>query len=418
MESDFSTKFSPSKLSTYQDCPRRYRYRYVDRIKREAQSIEAFVGSCVHKAFEELYRGLMHAKKMSLEEVLAAFEAEWRATWSDWVVVHDKGVSPEDWRNVGRECVSGYYLAHDPFDADKTVAVEKRIGFPLEAAGGTCQIEGFIDRLALGRDGAFEIHDYKTGASLPAQRELDLDWQLAIYEIAVRHAWPDTKAVRLIWHYVRHGKDLESRRRPEELEALQSAIAALIEGIKRDHEFVPRKSGLCDWCEYRDICPLWAHAETVAALSPEQLRREEGVRLVGELAANDAKRRELKESLRELERDQEAIEAALLRYAEAKGLLAVAGLEGEAAILEKDDYKFPTKTHSPDALEALERELKQTPIWSEVSHLDAHRLIEGYRRKLWPEAILNRIESLMSRYVKRVREKTVRFRRKRESEEE
>ena len=418
MESDVSTKFSPSKLATYQDCPRRYRYRYVDKIKREAQSVEAFVGSCVHKAFEELYKGLLHARKMTLDEVLAVFEEEWRSTWSDWVVIRNKGVSPEDWRNVGRECVRGYYLAHAPFDSDKTVAVEKRIGFPLEAAGARFQIEGFIDRLALAPDGAFEIHDYKTGANLPPQRELDEDWQLAIYELAVRHAWPDTKAVRLFWHYVRPGKDLASSRRPEELAALKGEIAALIESIKRDHDFVPRKSGLCDWCEYRDICPLWAHAETVARLNPEQLRREDGVKLVGELAANDAKRRELKESLKELERDQQAIEGALVRYAEEKGLLAVSGLEGEASIVEKDDYKFPTKTHSPDALEALEKELKATPLWNEVSHLDSHRLVEGYKRKLWAEPLLTLVESLLSRYVKRAREKTVRFHRKRESEDE
>jgi len=102
MESDLSSKFSPSKLATYQDCPRRYRYRYVDKIKREGQSVEAFVGSCAHKAFEELYKGLMHAKKMALDEVLAVFDEEWRSAWSDLVVIRNKGVSPEDWKNVGR----------------------------------------------------------------------------------------------------------------------------------------------------------------------------------------------------------------------------------------------------------------------------------------------------------------------------
>lgn len=418
MEADTSTKFSPSKLGVYKGCPRQYRYRYVDRIKRDAQSVEAFVGSCVHAAFEALYESLLHGKTPSLEETLRVFEKGWEKGWSDKVVIRDAQFSPEDWRKVGQDCVLAYYEAKKPFDQDKTVAVERRMGFPLEAAGEECRIEGFIDRLALAPDGAFEIHDYKTGRTLPAQAGLDADWQLPIYEIAVRHAWPDTKTVRLVWHYVRHGKTLASSRRPEELEALKGEIAGLIETIRQDHEFVPRKSPLCDWCDYRDICPLWSHVEKVSRMAPERLGRDEGVKLVDQLAEIDGKKRELRDQLREIERDQKAVEAALMRFAEAEGITVVAGREGEAAVTEKEEYRFPTKTHSPEALEALERELKASPIWREVSHLDTHRLIEGFRRREWDPPVLGLVESLVNRYAKLVREKVLRLRRKREAEEE
>ncbi len=418
MESDSSTKFSPSKLNTYQDCPRRYRYRYVEKIKRGTQTVEAFLGTCVHTAFEKLYEQIGHGKLPPLEEILRAFEDEWSAGWSPDIEIKDRSYAPEDWKELGRECVKIYYDGHKPFDENRTVAVEKRVGFELMVDGAPYRIEGFVDRLALGKDGAFEIHDYKTGKTLPPQSDADSDWQLAIYDLAVRRDWPDTKAVRLIWHYVRHGKSLVSTRTPEQLAALEGEIAALIRTIKQDHEFAPHKTALCDWCEYRDLCPLFAHGEKVASMSFEALKKDDGVRLVDQMSAAESKRKELRDKLREIERDEDALRDSLIRYAEQHGVSAVAGLEGEVSITEKDEYHFPTKTSSPEALEALERELRASPLWKEVSHLDAKRLLDGYKRKEWPEALLKLAEDAVSRYAKRVKEKTVRFKRKKEIDED
>lgn len=418
LSSDSSTKFSPSKLDVYKDCPRRYRYRYVDKIKREGKTVEAFLGTCVHAAFEKLYESVSRGKLPTLEETLRAFEEEWSGGWSPGVEIKDKAYQPEDWKELGRECVKIYYDQHKPFDKDRTVAVEKKIGFSIDVDGEDYRIEGYMDRLALGLDGAFEIHDYKTGKTLPPQSDVDQDWQLAIYEAAVRKTWPDTKAVRLIWHYVRHGKSLVSTRTAQQLQSLEGELASLIRAIKRDHEFVPRKSALCDWCEYRDLCPLFAHAEKVAQMTFEQLKKDDGVRLVDQLSAVESKRKELRGKLKELDRDEDALKAALVRFAESQGVCAVAGLEGEVTISEKEDFKFPTKTHAPDDLEALEGELKADPIWPEISHLDAHRLTDGYKRREWPEATLKLVEDLLNRYAKRVRDKIVRFRRKKEVEED
>lgn len=417
MDVDTSVKFSPSKLDTYSNCPRRYRYRYVDKIKREGTSVEAFVGTCVHSAFESLYEGLLHGKTLSLEETLAVFEAGWKEGWSEKVAIRDKQYSAEDWRALGRQCVGLYYKAQAPFDKERTVAVEKRIGFELGVEGESYRIEGFIDRLASGADGAFEIHDYKTSKTLPSQADVDADRQLAVYDIAVRDHWkvPDEQEVRLVWHYVRHGRSLTSRRSPQERAALRDELAALIAAIKHDHDFAPQKTALCDWCEYRDLCPLFAHAEKLRPLLAEQRRQDSGAALVAQLAELDAKKKELREGLKALEPVQKALEDALVKYARAQGLLSVSGAEGEATIMEKEDFKFPTKTHAAEALESLEGELKASPIWGEVSHLDAHRLMDGYKKKAWGEPILALIESLLGRYVKHTKEPVVRFHKKKDA---
>ena len=46
--------YSPSKLGQYQQCPLKYRFQYVDGIKKEEEGVEAFLGTCVHEAIERM----------------------------------------------------------------------------------------------------------------------------------------------------------------------------------------------------------------------------------------------------------------------------------------------------------------------------------------------------------------------------
>jgi len=48
--------YSHSKLSTFEKCPLKFKFRYIDKIIPEIQkSIESHLGSSVHDALEWLY---------------------------------------------------------------------------------------------------------------------------------------------------------------------------------------------------------------------------------------------------------------------------------------------------------------------------------------------------------------------------
>jgi len=311
-----------------------------------------------------------------------------------------------------------YYGAHAPFGEDRTVAVEKRVGFPLKVEGGDYRIEGFVDRLSLAPDGAFEIHDYKTAKTLPNQEHVDADWQLALYELAVRLEWPDAKEVRLKWHYVRHGKTLTSIRDAAARGRLLAEVSKTISAIKHDHEFVPNPGPLCDWCEYRDLCPVFAHPEKVAALPPEERKHDDGVRLVNALAEVEAKRRRLKDELKTLELEKDVLDGRIADFAQAAGVTTVAGEAAEATVAVKDEVHLPTKTHEPEKHAALEKEARATPLWAEIARLDAHALIEGARARRWAGPVLAAAEALIERYGHREASRTVRLRRRRGADED
>ena len=418
MEEDRSTKFSPSKLDVYKNCARRYQYRYVDKISRRRKTPETVVGTSVHAAFEELYGLVSGGKVPTLAEVNALYREALNEEWDETVQLKDARFTKENWIKVGEDCVELYYHAHAPFNEDRTIAVEKRVGFPLKIDGDEFRIEGFVDRLSLAPDGAIEIHDYKTAKNLPNQEHADEDWQLALYELAIRREWPDTKDVRLKWHYVRHGKTLTSIRDVTARERLLNEVTATISAIKHDHEFAPNPGPLCDWCEYRDLCPVFAHPEKVAVMAPEERKKDDGVRLVNALTEVEAKRRRLKDELKTVELEKDELDTRIAKFAEAEGLSVVAGETSEASVSVKNDVHLPTKTHEPEKHAELEKEARSTALWGEVARLDPHALIEGLKARRWSGPLLAAAEALIERFGRREISRTVRLRRRRAADED
>jgi putative RecB family exonuclease len=418
MEEDRSSKFSPSKLDCYKECARRYQYRYVDKISRRRKTPETVVGVAVHSAFEELYGLVSGGKVPSLAEVQALYVTALDAEWDDTVQLKDARFTRDDWKNVGHQCVELYYSAHQPFTEDRTVAVEKRVGFPLVVEDHEYRIEGFVDRLSLAPDGVFEIHDYKTAKTLPNQEYADADWQLALYELAVRREWPDAKGVRLKWHYVRHGKTLTSVRDAAAREALLQAVTKTISAIKHDHEFQPNPGPLCDWCEYKDLCPVFAHPQKVAALPRAERKHDDGVKLVDDLTEIEAKRRRLKDELKTLDLEKDGVDAALAEFAEREKVSVVGGTAADATVTVKNEVHLPTKTGDAARHAALEKDARATPVWAEVARLDAHALVEGVRTRRWTGAVLTAAEELLERYGRREVATTVRLKRRRDGDED
>lgn len=418
MEEDRSRKFSPSKLDCYKNCARRYQYRYVDKISRRRKTPETVVGVAVHAAFEELYQLVSGGRLPSVDEVRALYRTALTEEWDDTVQLKDPRFTRENWEKVGEECVERYYKEHAPFDEDRTVAVEKRVGFPLMVEDQEYRIEGFVDRLSLAADGAFEIHDYKTAKSLPGQEHADADWQLALYELAVRREWPDARAVRLKWHYVRHGKTLTSVRDAGARARLLDEVSRTVAAIKHDHEFKPNPGPLCDWCEYRDLCPVFAHPDRVAALAPAERKRDDGVRLVNALTEIEAKRRRLKDEMKTLDLEKREIDGKIADFAQAEGVTTVAGETAEASVAFKDEIHLPTKTGEAERFVELERDARNAPVWEEIARLDPHALLEGVRSRRWTGPALVAAEALIERYGRREPTRTVRLRRRRGADED
>ena len=309
--------YSHSRLSTYEKCPLQYRFRYLDKIKRDTQGIEAFMGNRVHEVLERLYRDLMMSKHPSLDELTALYHRVWDANYSDKVRIVKTEYTAGHYRGTGERCIADYYRRYEPFDQGATLGLEERVQVGLDPQG-RYQIQGYIDRLVRAGQGVYEIHDYKTSASLPSDADLRRDRQLALYQMAVEKRFPDASAIRLVWHYLVFGQELRSERNREEIEAHRRGAISLIDAIEEAKVFPPHESALCRWCEYRDICPVQKHLVKVEALPPNEYLKESGVQLVDRLAALLSQRRGVEAEIAK-------VEEAILAYVDREGATVLRG---------------------------------------------------------------------------------------------
>lgn len=265
--------YSHSRLASFENCPRQFHFRYVLRIPRETEGIEAFLGKRVHEVLERLYEFVGRGLVPSLAKVLHRYRALWDEHYdAERIRVARTGTPVEHYRELGARCLQNYYRQHYPFDAGETLGLEEHVAFELDAEG-RYRFQGIVDRIARAPDGAIEIHDYKTGRRLPRQAEVDRDRQLALYQIGVARRYGEDRPVRLVWHYVARDRELRSTRTPEQLDALRSETIGVIDAICAEQEFRPRPSPLCGWCEYRALCPAFADERSEAGAPSGASRR-------------------------------------------------------------------------------------------------------------------------------------------------
>lgn len=249
-----SAIYSHSGLSSFENCPRQYQFRYVLQVEVTSESIEAFVGKLVHEVLERLYQFVGEGRVPKLAQVLARFDQWWQERLDPVRVrVAREGVPVDAYRETGLRCLTRFYQRRYPFDADETLGLEEMVHFTLDA-NGRYRMRGVIDRIARARDGAIEIHDYKTGRRVPSQQRIDQDRQLALYQLGIAERFGSDAPVRLIWHYLAADTVRSSTRTREQLDALREVTIRLIDRIEGETGFLPRPSALCGWCEYRTLC--------------------------------------------------------------------------------------------------------------------------------------------------------------------
>ncbi|MDO8467878.1 MAG: PD-(D/E)XK nuclease family protein [Nanoarchaeota archaeon] len=265
--------YSHSKLSTFEQCKLKYKFRYIDKIIPEIEeTIETHLGSVVHSTLEWLYKLVILGKIPSIDETIMHYHQEWENNWVDDIVIINKRMSKEDYFERGIRFILDYYIEHAPFN-DNTIEIEKKIFVKIGDEEHTLQ--GFIDRLVHNiKTEEYEIHDYKTSGTLPSKERIENDRQLALYSIAIKEIFGNDKKVKLIWHYLHFNKKIEIYKTDEQIERLKEKIQFLINEIESTKEFPYNISALCDWCEYKNICPAWTKSSSDNKIIKSKEERE------------------------------------------------------------------------------------------------------------------------------------------------
>jgi RecB family exonuclease len=431
---------SHSSLGSFENCPRQYWYQYIGKPDVErVDTIEAFLGTCVHETLETLYRLRLRGRVLSEEEALEAFDSAWAKGWSDTIRIVSEELKAGDYKQAGREALASYYRRHAPFDQATTLRLEAKVIFdldprwslpPASIGGGDdggrldarvrrddsrYRMQGYVDRIARRGDGTYEIHDYKTSSHLPTQAEADEDRQLALYQIGLQGMWKDVEAVDLIWHYVRFDTDLVSHRTPEQLQGVREACIKVINDIdsrgREEEKFPTNPSALCPWCDFRTICPATRHEYATAALPLKEFKEDDGVQLVDRWAETVEARKALEAEVKELKDLEDELQSRVEEFAMKEGLEAVVGSAYRAEIQKVSGSEFPrTGSELRPAFDAV---LKETGLWDLVA-APVHQKLASLLAD--PEALPPQTRTRLKRFLEPFESIRAKLRKKKEEE--
>ncbi len=253
---------TPTRLATWQDCPRRYRMSYLDRPvpPKGPPWAHNSVGAAVHNALAGWWR-LPLARR-----TVAAAGALVTAGWINEGFASD--AQSARYRDWARCLVEAYVAGLDP--ADEPVGVERTVATKTDVIA----VSGRIDRLdarphADGSAGTeLVVVDYKTGRHLLSVDDARSSLALALYALAASRALrKECRRVEL--HHLPSGQVLAWEHTPESLQrhlrraediAIECADAdermrAPLPPAQYDEVFPPNPSPACGWCDYLRSCP-------------------------------------------------------------------------------------------------------------------------------------------------------------------
>lgn len=255
-------RISYSSLDTYKTCPLKYKYQTIDKIKAP-KGVEALFGSAVHDALNFMFQ--KSPLFPTIDQVMDYFRGSWEEQKTK-IENEDELRNANLYLNQGISILEKFYKKNPPWNFN-VVALESFFETEIEdkKTGGKYILSGIMDRIDKNDDDTYEIIDYKTGRTMPPQKEADKSLQLSIYHLGLVKRWPhiDPKKIKLSLYYLKHGEKITTARTADQLEATKEVVMSTIKEIegrvKDNHNFPPTPSPLCDWCSYRKICPMWKH---------------------------------------------------------------------------------------------------------------------------------------------------------------
>jgi len=253
---------SASSVGDYLDCSLLYKFGRLDKIKPPFTPDALEFGSAIHMVMAEINQKRMVGINLSIKEIHDSFEKHWTKLAKDRKdLKYSEGKNFDILMLEGKELLSTYYHKR-PNDGFNVIGVEE--SFSINLKGCPVPIIGAIDLLEEDSAGTIVVTDYKTSGRAYSNDEIDRNFQMTLYQIAVKqNGFADreillkfdclikTKTPKFEPYYTIRS-DVDEKRAIRKIIEVQKAIS---KGI-----FIPNDSTSnwkCKGCPYKGPCDQW-----------------------------------------------------------------------------------------------------------------------------------------------------------------
>jgi len=251
-DDDSVIKLSATRVKTYLQCPRQYRFHYVDEIPTMLTGALAF-GQVIHQELHNLQMWrLTHGEPLSATVAMYDFTRLWEEIEAVEKPFFKTDTEFTEYEELASLILSGYVEAHR--ELPPPILLEYPFEIPLhdDTTGRKYLLRGIIDRVDQADDGLI-IVDYKTSKRKPSPKQLSEDLQLTIYTFAANHLF-EQNVTRIVYYHLRDQTELEVSRSDEALKVLLSeTLPTVADNIASEH-YEPKPGYYCRFCDYREIC--------------------------------------------------------------------------------------------------------------------------------------------------------------------
>ncbi len=252
------TYLSYSQIQTFLDCPLHYKARYILKLPMTTTASLSF-GNTIHQTLKDFYMqiktGGTDPKSVGqLQEIITNL---YKKSWIPFGYSDKK--QAELFYQKGEKFLD-QFLETQFLPEKVPELLEQPFTIPLIDAARklSLKIGGKIDRVDRLSDGTIEIIDYKTGANVPTQKQVDEDLQLSFYALAATNLKeapynrnPDQ--VKLTLYYFDQNKSISTSRSRDQLQMAREKIFSYADQISQS-DFKCCGGILCQSCEFKMLC--------------------------------------------------------------------------------------------------------------------------------------------------------------------
>ncbi len=272
--------YSPSSIDTYLNCPLRFYYQYVLKLKETEEMLEepkgSDMGSFIHELLEEAFSEFVGSKPVIDENFKGKFLKLFDKKFD---VIMKKRMKAEAFmvKDVLEYRLTKFLDKEKTREVEEIVSLEdSSLGSNIELSGNKFDFKCIIDRLDKLENGSFLIIDYKTGTSAKAPKGIKSlnnmefnresikktirSFQLPLYYYFVRKNYKEASLNAVLYNLktldftafvknIKYADDVMQKC----IQALDCIVQEILD-VDKDFEADESKPQNCKYCPFFYLC--------------------------------------------------------------------------------------------------------------------------------------------------------------------